>query len=347
MKKFIILILISLILGLMFLGKNIYTLLKNQNTVEVILPIYEEGDDFDIVSEGMFTIYVDGVAMDSFTSFEEAVFFAKQVEKSFIVKSGSSRWLWDNYPPYNVFVKNSPDYLEFYTFKEALEYARPYKKASIYYRKDSSQIWSSYDELLPVKHIQGVPSILQYPELPRGCEVTSLAMLINFKGISVSKMTLANEIVYDDTPMTNANGKVYYGNPNKGFVGDMKALTNHGYGVYHTPIYELLQRYFPYSALDLTGADFYDLYYFINRDIPVWVIINASYDLLPSSSFEIWNTDEGEVAITKREHSVLITGYDENYIYFKDPLGRESYVETNRFKAGWEQMGSQAVSLSF
>jgi uncharacterized protein YvpB len=44
------------------------------------------------------------------------------------------------------------------------------------------------------------------------------------------------------------------------------------------------------------------------------------YQKLDSSYFQIWHTEQGAIDITKKEHSVLVTGYDENYIYFNDPM---------------------------
>ncbi|RUQ24224.1 hypothetical protein ELQ35_21975 [Peribacillus cavernae] len=40
----------------------------------------------------------------------------------------------------------------------------------------------------------------QYPELPRGCEVTSLAMLLHYYDVKVSKMELADKVKKDPTP---------------------------------------------------------------------------------------------------------------------------------------------------
>lgn len=88
------------------------------------------------------------------------------------------------------------------------------------------------------KTILNAPYIQQMPQLPRGCEVTSLAMLLQHAGVKVDKMTLAKQV--KKVPFRQ-NG--LYGNPYKGFVGNMYTFTQSGYGVYYPPVYELAQKY--------------------------------------------------------------------------------------------------------
>lgn len=89
------------------------------------------------------------------------------------------------------------------------------------------------------------PFVRQLPELPRGCEVTSLSMLLVHAGVKVDKMTLAREVKKDPTPYKEKNGKIYFGNPHDGFVGDMYNFNNPGLGVYHGPIRELERNICP------------------------------------------------------------------------------------------------------
>lgn len=79
---------------------------------------------------------------------------------------------------------------------------------------------------------------------------------------------------------------------------------------------------------------------------PVWVITNVTNNRLPDNSFETWQPPRGEVNITYRLHSILLTGYDEKYVYFNDPLKGEknNKVLAENFIAAWEQLGSQAIS---
>lgn len=78
----------------------------------------------------------------------------------------------------------------------------------------------------------------------------------------------------------------------------------------------------------------------------MWVITNATFRELGNYQFETWDTPTGRIRITYRMHSVLITGFDEKYIYINDPL----YYRPNRkikrkdFEEAWLQMGSQAIS---
>ena len=193
------------------------------------------------------------------------------------------------------------------------------------------------------------PVIKQYPELPRGCEVTALAMLLQFEGVNVNKMQLANEIRKNPTPYKVINGQVYYGHPNKGFVGNMYNLSQPGLGVYHSPIMELAEIYLPNQMVDITGKDFREVEKYISKQKPVWVIINTKYKELSTSYFEKWITPDGEINITYKEHSVLITGFDEQFVYFNDPLtGLKNKRELKKdFIEAWVQMGSQAVSVTY
>ncbi|MDG4657424.1 C39 family peptidase [Ectobacillus antri] len=191
--------------------------------------------------------------------------------------------------------------------------------------------------------IEGVPFIRQMPELERGCEVTSLAMLLQYGGVNVDKMELARQI--KKVPFQE-NGM--RGNPHEGFVGDIYTKRNPGYGVYHQPIFALGQKYLPNGLFNLTGRDVEDIYKAISMGTPVWVITNAEFVPLPESEFQTWQTSAGEVKITYHEHSVVIVGYDQEYVYVNDPLAKEPQTAISRsnFEKAWRQMGKQAISLS-
>ncbi|WP_427037015.1 C39 family peptidase [Cytobacillus pseudoceanisediminis] len=190
------------------------------------------------------------------------------------------------------------------------------------------------------------PAVNQFPELPRGCEVTSLSMLLQHAGIQADKMTLAKEIKKNPEPYRIENGKIYFGHPNDGFIGDMYSFDNPGLGVYHKPVKELAEKYMPGSIEDLTGSDFEDLKIHLSDGRPVWVIINTAYKQLSDDFFQTWHTPSGKIQITYKEHSVLLTGYDQEYMYFNDPLTGEKNKKApkNDFEKAWVQMGKQAIT---
>lgn len=177
------------------------------------------------------------------------------------------------------------------------------------------------------------------PRLYNGCEITSLAMVMNYEGISISKNELANEI--NIVPLRYQNGD--YGNPNEGFVGNMQ--DGPGLGVYHEPIFKLAQKHFNDRAENLTGKQFGELLKKVADGSPVWVITTAS--LTPAASFKNWDTPDGQVKVSFQMHSVAITGYDENYIFVNDPYGTKNRkVPIDSFISAWELMGSQAVVIN-
>ncbi len=215
-------------------------------------------------------------------------------------------------------------------------------------KADPEVLAESKVDIIPLKEqvFIDAPIIWQMPELPRGCEVTSLAMLLQYRDVQVDKLTLAAEIRKNPAEYRLTNGKVYFGDPNEGFVGNMYTYTKPGLGVYHKPVAELAEKYLPGKIKDLTGAEFQELKIHLSDRRPVWIITNTEYKTLDDSFFQTWNTPNGPVKITTKEHSVLITGYDQNFVYFNDPLTGEKNKKApiKDFVEAWVQMGRQAIT---
>ncbi len=83
-----------------------------------------------------------------------------------------------------------------------------------------------------------------------------------------------------------------------------------GLGVYHGPIYELAKTYAGNKVSDLTGNSISAVYEQLEKGNPVWVITTANFT--PVDNMQTWKTPNGTIDITYSEHSVAVTGYDEN-----------------------------------
>lgn len=192
--------------------------------------------------------------------------------------------------------------------------------------------------------VLNVPLINQMddPKLYNGCEVTSLAMVLNYNGIDVTKSELADNI--ETVPFQYDNGE--HGNPNDGFVGSVSGSTSAGLGVYHGPIYKLAKQYAD-NVYDLTGSNFDTVVNKVEEGHPVWTITTTAF--APVSDFESWDTPDGKIDVTYSEHSVCITGFDRDkrVIYINDPYGyKNREVDWNDFAAAYKQMGKQAIYVT-
>lgn len=179
---------------------------------------------------------------------------------------------------------------------------------------------------------------LDEPSLFNGCEITSLAMMLNYADSQVTKNELAEAIPKVD--YLDADG--HYGNPNEGFVGDIYGI-DIGYSVYHKPIYELAKQYATdKQVVDLTGEKFSQILQQLTAGNPVWVI--TTVPMSATKDMETWQTANGTVDISWNVHSVLITGFSPSSVYVNDPYGEKNKeVDRDDFEAAWTQMGSQAI----
>ncbi|WP_408868960.1 C39 family peptidase [Brochothrix campestris] len=188
-----------------------------------------------------------------------------------------------------------------------------------------------------------VPLINQMdaPRLFNGCEVTSLAMLLNYEGVTVTKNELAQRI--PTVPLTYDNGQK--GNPHEGFVGSVSGDTP-GIGVYHEPIATLAKQYVASDRVrDISGESFEKVLAAVLEGYPVWIITTSSFT--PVTSMQEWQTPTETLEMTYDMHSVVITGFDQTHIYINNPYGeKKQQLKRSDFIAAWKQMGQQAVYIS-
>lgn len=203
------------------------------------------------------------------------------------------------------------------------------------------------DPALPASVLLEVPPQSQLPQLPNGCEVTTLSMLLTAVGHPVDKMTLSQMIAYDPTPrVKSASGQVLsWGNPNVGFVGSMTVWQN-GFGVYHGPVAALLDRILPGRAVDLTGKPIAVILRQLAKGIPVEIWVTTT--LKPTDLWVTWQSPEGPVHTTMNEHVVLLVGYDKTDFFVNNPLNGEAdqAVPKDQLLGAWRQLGEQAVSVT-
>ncbi|PLT28044.1 C39 family peptidase [Peribacillus deserti] len=189
-----------------------------------------------------------------------------------------------------------------------------------------------------------VPLIRQNPELKYGCEVTSLAMVLGYAGVTADKLTLSKEIKFDHDPLVKQDGNIIkWGNPQHGFVGDMTGKEQ-GYAVYDKPIQDLLEKYMPNRSVNLTGMPFQAVLHHVSSGFPVIVWTTGNYRL-PDRP-EAWQHGKRIIETPMDLHAVVLVGYDKNHVFINDPLSGKKQVPVPKdtFKASWHALKKRAVS---
>lgn len=190
-----------------------------------------------------------------------------------------------------------------------------------------------------------VPMIKQNPELKYGCEVTSLAMVLNYAGVKTNKMELYNEIEKDSDPqIRSSNGDIVkWGNPAEGFVGDMTGKTA-GYAVFDVPMINLMNKKLPGRAVNLTNHPFEKIQEHVSAGYPVVVWTTGDYKL--PDQWEAWNHGQQTIKTPIDLHAVVLVGYDKNYVYLNDPLSgiKQAKAAKEQFISSWKGLNCRAVS---
>ena len=185
-----------------------------------------------------------------------------------------------------------------------------------------------------------VSCIRQKPELPNGCEVTSLAIVLNYLGYDVSKLTLSDQ--YLD------KGGIGTTSPYDAFIGNPRYSS--GWYCYSPVIARCGNKYLAtqggeHQAVNITGSDFDQLLVEVDAGRPV--IFWGTLSMSSPSYGSAWIVSGTKYTRYMNLHCLVLTGYDreKDLAYVSDPLqGNRSY-KLSTVKTRYEQLGKQAVVI--
>lgn len=195
---------------------------------------------------------------------------------------------------------------------------------------------------LPDSYQLPVEPVMQEPELPTGCEITSLTCLLNYLGFPADKVVMAD--TYLDYVLEGGTNYTFF----EKYIGNPHA---DGYGCYSPVIVKAAEKYLAdqnssMTTVNLSGSSKEELFRVIasGHPIVIWNTVWAQYH----DSYLAWTTPDGEeVYWNTYEHCMLLTGYDYNQsiVTVFDPLRGEVQYDMEQFFNVYDDLYQQAMTI--
>lgn len=173
-----------------------------------------------------------------------------------------------------------------------------------------------------------VAPIFQYPELPNGCEATSLTMALNYLGCDVSKTELAEEYLPKKYSFAYDPEEYYIGDP----------FDETGSYCFCTALISCVNAYSDSAKVhltgkDLTGEEISSVYKEVSEGNPAIVFVTIDWnDPLTNHNKYYENL-----------HCVVLSGYTSKTVTIIDPLKGKTTVSRFLFEDIWYKMGQHAM----
>lgn len=187
--------------------------------------------------------------------------------------------------------------------------------------------------------VPGFTPICQLPELPTGCEITSLTMVLNHYGYNVDKCDLADNYLKKGEVGSTNFYKAFVGSPDDGA----------SFGCYAPVIEDTANNYLSSQgsskkARTVNGVSFSTLLQYIDNGIPV--IVWGTLECQEGYQSVTWTVDGEDLTWITPEHCMVLVGYDDKHIYVADPMtGQILNYEIDLFIECFRTLYSQAVII--
>ncbi len=191
----------------------------------------------------------------------------------------------------------------------------------------------------PTAMVQNFNVLNQYPELPTGCEVTSLTMVLNYNNVPADKCDIADNYL--------EKGEVGTVDFRVEFVGDPR--DEDSYGCYAPVLTNAANNYltangYNLKATDISGTSFDGLLPYIDKGIPV--IIWGTQECQPGQYTTTWNIDGEDITWYYPEHCMVLLGYSDYQVWVADPMyGEVRDFDRVIFQTRYEELFQQAIVI--
>ncbi|MBR1724208.1 MAG: C39 family peptidase, partial [Ruminococcus sp.] len=203
---------------------------------------------------------------------------------------------------------------------------------------------------LPTRHTIDVENIMQTPELPYGCEIVSLTIVLQYLGFNVDKMDMADnylETIY----FWRADDELYGADPYEAFPGDPrdKVVT----GCFAPVIVRSAEKFFfdrksncyPVNTSETPLDDLLHTYIDNDKPVIIWVTSSNLHEIEYKNS---WKTADGRtINFPSYQHCLVLTGYDTDVgvVYVADPLKGNIAYDKWLFNVRYEELGMQSLVI--
>lgn len=225
-----------------------------------------------------------------------------------------------------------------YTTIENFTYdsTKPYYRLQTHFSRDEQEL--------------DVPVVMQNPELPHGCEITSLTAVLNYYGMNVTKLEMADTYL-PKQKIDTIDGQRFGPNPNQAFAGNPRDKAN-GMYVFAAPIVKAAEVAIADKQADLrvtnmSKASQDEILQLVREGIPVvtWVTLDLSEPKTKSTKGWIYKGETTLRDAYMNLHAVVLTGHLGDKVVVMDPLKGYVTYNVDHFFKSYKELGEQAVAV--
>ena len=194
-----------------------------------------------------------------------------------------------------------------------------------------------------------VTLIYQNPELPNGCEITSLAILLDWAGYPIDKVELSDNYL-PKQGFYRSDGVLHGADPNEAYAGD-PASSSSGWYCFEGPILEAANAYLSgqnttQQAAPLSGATREELENYMNAGIPLAVWVTLDYSAPRTRTSSSWRLPDGTDYVPYTNlHCVVLAGWDGDGYLIANPIKGWQTISPDTFWNCFSAMGCRAVAI--